>query len=250
MALEFPTSAVAAGAAVPPGGDSEQSMEQAIASFDWTRTPLGPMERWPQSLKTVVRLMLDSRYAMWMAWGPELTFFCNDAYRPTLGVKRDWALGAPRDQVWAEIWPDIGPAHRACAASRRGHVGRGPAAVPRAQRLPEETYHTFSYSPVYDDAGRVEGMLCVVTEETERVIGERRLARAARLSGAPVRRKRVGRRVLTARSTRWRANATTCRSRFVYLIDDEARECARRARGSRVSRSRRLPATLRARPRG
>ena len=78
-------------------------MGSLMRAFDWSRTPLGPVETWPQSLRTVVRIMLTSRYAMWMAWGRELTFFCNDAYRPTLGVKHAWALGSRADRVWEEI---------------------------------------------------------------------------------------------------------------------------------------------------
>src|SRR6202040_1525860 len=84
-------------------------MGARMRALDWSRTPPGVPSRWPQSLKTIVRVMLDSRYAMWMGWGPELTFFCNDAYLPTVGVKRDWVLGARADAVWQEIWPDIGP---------------------------------------------------------------------------------------------------------------------------------------------
>ena len=57
-----------------------------LRALEWSATPLGPPEHWPQSLKTIVRVMLDSRYAMWMLWGPELTFFCNDAYLPTVGI--------------------------------------------------------------------------------------------------------------------------------------------------------------------
>src|ERR1700744_6536514 len=84
-------------------------MGARMRALDWTCTPLGSPAKWPQSLKTVVRIMLDSRYAMWMGWGDELTFFCNDAYLPTVGVKRDWVLGSRSDKVWEEIWPDIGP---------------------------------------------------------------------------------------------------------------------------------------------
>ena len=64
---------------------------------------------WPQSLRTVVNILLSSRYAMWMAWGPDLTMLYNDAYRPTLGIKHPWALGTRASEVWHEIWPDIGP---------------------------------------------------------------------------------------------------------------------------------------------
>jgi hypothetical protein len=88
------------------GGD----LDILVRDFDWSVTPLGDLENWPQSLKTIVRVMLSSRFAMWMGWGPELTFLYNDAYaRMTLGKKHPWALGKPSREVWAEIWQDIGP---------------------------------------------------------------------------------------------------------------------------------------------
>jgi PAS domain S-box-containing protein len=146
-----------------------------LRSLDWPSHPLGPPELWPQSLKTIVRVMLDSRYAMWMAWGPQLTFFCNDAYLPTVGLKRDWVLGARSDEVWKEIWPDIGPRIDHVLKSGDATWDEGLLLFLERSGFVEETYHTFSYSPVYDDLSRVSGMLCVVTEVTERVVGERRL---------------------------------------------------------------------------
>src|SRR6201986_1065733 len=80
-----------------------------MRAIHWQDTPLGPPESWPQSLRTVVRILLTSRYQMWMCWGPELTMFYNDAYGPTLGVKQQWALGASAREAWKEIWPDGGP---------------------------------------------------------------------------------------------------------------------------------------------
>src|SRR5689334_11128125 len=78
-------------------------MATLMRAFDWTRTPLGPPATWPLSLRTVVRVVLTSRYAMWMGWGPGLTFLYNDAYgRMTLGSKHPWALGRPSREVWAE----------------------------------------------------------------------------------------------------------------------------------------------------
>ena len=146
-----------------------------LRSLDWASHPLGAPEQWPQSLKTIVRVMLDSRYAMWMAWGPQLTFFCNDAYLPTVGLKRDWVLGARSDEVWKEIWPDIGPRIDHVLSSGEATWDEGLLLFLERSGFAEETYHTFSYSPVYDDLSRVAGMLCVVTEVTERVVGERRL---------------------------------------------------------------------------
>ena len=160
---------------------------ERLRALNWSATPLGPPVHWPQSLKTIVRVMLDSRYAMWMLWGPDLTFFCNDAYLPTVGIKREWVLGARADKVWEEIWPDIGP--RISQVLEHGQATWDEALLLFLERsgFPEETYHTFSYSPVYDDASRIAGMLCVVTEVTERIIGERHLRvlrdLAARASG-------------------------------------------------------------------
>ena len=149
-------------------------------------------------------MLLSSRFSMWMAWGPELTFFCNDAYRrDTLGKKYPWALGRPAREVWAEIWPDIGP--RIETVLRTGQATWDEALLLFLERsgVPEETYHTFSYSPLAGDDGRIEGMLCVVSEDTDRVIGERRLATlrdlGAGISGAAHRGRGAGRRARAAR---------------------------------------------------
>ncbi|MGE0224088.1 MAG: ATP-binding protein [Acetobacteraceae bacterium] len=151
-------------------------MAQLIAEHDWTATPLGPRETWPKSLDTILRILVTSRYAMWMGWGDDLTFFCNDAYTPTLGVKHPWALGRPANQVWAEIWPDIGPRAESVRQTGKATWDEGLLLYLERSGYTEETYHTFSYSPLPDDDGGVGGMLCVVTEETDRIIGERRLA--------------------------------------------------------------------------
>ncbi|XVS62159.1 SpoIIE family protein phosphatase [Actinosynnema sp. CA-299493] len=157
-----------------------------LAVVDWAATPLGPPVEWHQSLRTAVSILLSSRFPMWLAWGPELTFFCNAAYRrDTLGRKYPWALGRPASEVWAEIWGDIGP--RIDTVLTTGEATWDEALLLFLERsgYPEETYHTFSYSPLRDDAGVVVGMLCVVSEETERVIGERRMATLRDLGSDP-----------------------------------------------------------------
>ena len=86
------------------------NMSELISSYDWSMTPLGHVGGWPDSLKAAVRILVTSRFPMWMAWGPDLTFLYNDAYaRVTLGKKHPWALGKPAREVWHEIWHDIGP---------------------------------------------------------------------------------------------------------------------------------------------
>lgn len=152
------------------------ALARLVREFDWTKTPLGTIEEWPQSLKTIVRAMLTSRFAMWMSWGPELTFLYNDAYaKMTLGKKHPWALGRPSQKVWEEIWEDIGP--RIQKVLDTGEATWDEALLLFLERsgYREETYHTFSYSPLTGDDGKAAGHLCVVTEETDRVIGERRL---------------------------------------------------------------------------
>jgi PAS domain S-box-containing protein len=151
-------------------------MAALMRAMDWSKTAVGPVELWPQSLKIVVRIMLTSRYAMWMQWGEEGTFFYNDAYRPTLGVKHPWALGAPAQQVWAEIWTEIGPRIETVLQTGQATWDEGLQLFLERSGYAEETYHTFSYSPLADERGAIRGMLCVVTEVTDRVIGERRLA--------------------------------------------------------------------------
>ncbi|HWE54187.1 MAG TPA: SpoIIE family protein phosphatase [Acidimicrobiales bacterium] len=175
--------AMAADLTDPAGRNIRQVLEESgpvgrdLLAVDWATTSLGPPEGWPASLKTMVSVVLRSRFSMWMAWGPELTFFCNDAYRrDTLGVKYPWALGRPADQVWAEIWPDIGP--RIERVLDTGEATWDEALLLFLERsgFPEETYHTFSYSPLTGDTGAITGMLCVVSEETDRVIAQRRMA--------------------------------------------------------------------------
>jgi signal transduction histidine kinase/DNA-binding response OmpR family regulator/serine phosphatase RsbU (regulator of sigma subunit) len=165
--------------------DEAGEVGRDLLEVDWASTPLGPMEEWPEALTSVVRVLLTSRFAMWMAWGPELTFLCNDAYRrDTLGQKYPWALGRPASEVWAEIWRDIGPRIEQVLSTGQSTWDEALLLILERSGYPEETYHTFSYSPLADERGRVAGMLCVVSEDTKRVIGERRMATLRELGSA------------------------------------------------------------------
>ena len=152
-------------------------MAALMREKDWSATPLGPPDHWPQSLRAVVRILLTSRFAMWMGWGPELTFLYNDAYAEmTLGAKHPWALGRPSHEVWAEVWSAAGPRIEKVLTTGEATWDERLLLFLERSGYTEETYHTFSYSPIADDDGRIRGHLCVVTEETARVIDERRLA--------------------------------------------------------------------------
>jgi PAS domain S-box-containing protein len=146
-----------------------------IRRHDWSRTPLGPPARWPQSLKTAVGIMLTSRYAMFVWWGRALINLYNDAYRPMLGARHPTALGRSAQDVWSEIWHQIGP--RTDSVLLRGEATFDDALLLLMARhgYSEETYFTFSYSPIPGDDGGIGGLFCTVTEETQRIIGERRL---------------------------------------------------------------------------
>jgi PAS domain S-box-containing protein len=174
------------GGGVGPIFGADDEVGRDLARVDWAATPLGPPAEWPQSLQTAVSILLSSRFPMWMAWGPQLTFFCNAAYRrDTLGRKYPWALARPASEVWAEIWADIGPRIDRVLSSGQATWDEALLLFLERSGYPEETYHTFSYSPLRDESGHVVGMLCVVTEDTERVIAERRIATLRDLGSDP-----------------------------------------------------------------
>ncbi len=154
-------------------GGSE--MAALMRAKDWSLTPLGPPEGWPEALKVALRILLTSRFEMWLGWGPDIAFFYNDAYRPTLGLKHPDSLAKPTRILWAEIWDDIEARIRSVYDHGEATWDRGLLLLLERNGYPEETYHTFSYSPVIDDDGSVGGLFCAVSEETDRVISERRL---------------------------------------------------------------------------
>ena len=88
-------------------GDSD--MARQMRSHNWTSTSLGDPLQWPQALKLAVRILLTSKFEMWVGWGPDIAFLYNDAYRPTLGSKHEYALGMPTRELYQEIWPEIEP---------------------------------------------------------------------------------------------------------------------------------------------
>src|SRR5690606_4438360 len=139
---------------------------------DWTQTPLGPVEQWPQSLRTGVSIMLNSGHPMFLAWGPDLVFLFNDAYRPILGAKLPQALGRPFEQLWSDIWHDIKPLVDSALAGQAIWAEDRLLMMER-NGYSEETYFTFSYSPMRDERGRVTGLFCACTETTGKVMANR-----------------------------------------------------------------------------
>ncbi|MFC3069841.1 HWE histidine kinase domain-containing protein [Phenylobacterium soli] len=142
---------------------------------DWSASPLGPPESWPQSLRSVVGLLLNSKFPMFVAWGEALGFLYNDAYAEILAAKHPAALGARFHDIWSEIWADIWPLIEAAMAGQATYRQDLPLVMNR-HGYDEQTWFTFSYSPVRDETGKVAGMFCAVTETTQRMLDARRQA--------------------------------------------------------------------------
>ena len=147
-----------------------------MRGFDWAATSLGPAALWPRSLKTAVRIMLTSRQPIWIGWGKDLIYLYNDPYKSIIGGKHPWALGRPTSEVWREIWSEIGPMLATAMRGDEGTYVEEQLLIMERSGYREETYYTFSYSPIPDDDGGVGGIICANTDDTRRVIGERQLA--------------------------------------------------------------------------
>ena len=193
-------------------------MGQRIREFDWTGTPLGPPATWPLSLKTAVRIMLTSRQAMWIGWGPQLTSLYNDPYKSIIGGKDPAALGRPTSIVWREIWKDISPVLDSVMNDNEGTYVESQRLIMERSGYREETYYTFSYSPIPDDRG-TGGVFCANTDDTEQVLRERQLGLLRRLAGVTANARTV------ARATELIAEALAT-DRYdlpfalLYLVDD------------------------------
>ncbi len=162
-------------------------MGTLIRTKDWSRTPLGDPETWPRSLKTAVSILLNSRHPMFVFWGPRLVKIYNDAYSPIPGDKHPWALGQSARQVWPEIWDTIGPMVMRVMEHGEATWSEDLMLFLNRHGYQEETYFTFSYSPIRDESGSIGGLLCVCSETTARVLGERRLRTLRHLAAAGAR---------------------------------------------------------------
>jgi len=146
-------------------------MGELTRAKDWAKTSVGPVETWPQSLRTTLGILLNSKFPMFLWWGPELVCFYNDAYRPSLGEngKHPFILGMKAEEAWPEIWGIIKPLIDQVLSG-------GEATWSEDQLIPifrngklEDVYWTFSYSPVHDDTGNVGGVLVTCTETTDKI---------------------------------------------------------------------------------
>ena len=160
------------------------AMGELMARTDWAGTPIGDFDTWPQSLRTALSICLESRYPMLIWWGPELVMLYNDAYRPMLGAKHPSSMGRRGADTWSDIWDVIGPMLAGVMARSDATWSEDQLLLMNRHGYEEETYFTFSYSPIRDETGLVAGVFTAVSETTERVIGTRRLATLRALADA------------------------------------------------------------------
>lgn len=161
-------------------------MATQIRSFDWAGTSLGPIESWPRALKNILGTVLASRQPICFWWGPELLQFHNDDYLPLLADRVDKALGRPFQEVWADVWDDVKPYVEQAMAGRGTWAENLPLRVVRHGAV-QETFWTFSYSPLHDDDGRIVGLMNIVTETTEAVRDRNALAAEVARANAALR---------------------------------------------------------------
>ncbi len=165
-------------------GDSD--LGRRVAGHDWGSTPLGDPAMWSIALRNAVATCMTTRFPMLVVWGPELIKIYNDAYAPILGGRHPAALGRPTAEVWPEIWDVIGPDFAQVLGTGRPTWHDHEELVLERNGYAEECFFVWSYSPIYDDDLRIGGVLDVVTETTQEVVAQRRLATLTALGSALV----------------------------------------------------------------
>eukprot|EP01034_Spumella_vulgaris_P031388 gene31388-38770_t len=145
---------------------------ERLRNFDWAGSRMGPPERWPACLQTVLRTVLGSRFPMAIHWGSELLTFYNDAFAQVLGSKHPGHLGRPAKEWWREMWDQMAPIVEHVLTGETYYVENASYAPERGHSQ-RETYFTHCHSPIWNEDNKVEGVLLVLTESTREVLAER-----------------------------------------------------------------------------
>jgi len=169
--MDLDTSEKSGGDKFPIGGGE---MGRLVRALDWSKTSLGPISAWPAHLKAAVGLMLPAQAQIVLFWGPEFVALYNDAYAPTIGDKHPRALGRPARENWTELWDDLEPLLRSVRDTGETVFAKDRPFYIERHGYPENVNFDISYSPVWDEAGKVGGVLCIVSETTERVAAQER----------------------------------------------------------------------------
>ncbi|MBW4684480.1 MAG: response regulator [Komarekiella atlantica HA4396-MV6] len=201
-------------------GNSEMAMR--MRSLDWSQTPLGAIETWPQSLRSALSICINSRFPIAIYWGWDCLLLYNDAWRPIIGDKHPWSLGRPAREVWSEIWDDIGPELASVLATGEGIFHNDELLSMHRFGYTEECFFEYTFNPIQGQGGVVDGVFNIVTETTYRVLNDRR----ARLL------REVAFKTGTAKTTEEACASTVAALRsdpadiplaLLYLIDSDGR---------------------------
>lgn len=149
-------------------------MGALMRSYDWSQTPLGSVETWPQSLRSALSICLNSRFPIAIYWGADCLLLYNDAWRPIVGDKHPWALGRPGREVWSEIWDDIGPELAGVLATGEGTFHTDELLSMHRYGYTEECFFEYTFNPIQGEGGVIDGVFNIVTETTYRVLNDRR----------------------------------------------------------------------------
>jgi PAS domain S-box-containing protein len=163
------------GRAVPDFISSTTETGSLLRNLDWSGSSLGHPETWSQGFRSIIRVLLASKFPMFVVWGPGLTFLYNDDYAPILGGKHPSAMGKSLADVWPEIWDEISPLVDHAFSGESAAYENMPLTVTR-NGFEEQTWLTFSYTPIRNEAGEVAGLFCACRETTDKVLADRRLA--------------------------------------------------------------------------
>ena len=218
---------------------------ERMRALDWAKTPLGSIDRWPQSLRSAISTCIGSRFPIVLYWGPQLVVLYNDAYAEILGGKHPWALGRPCSEVWSEIWDVIAPMLDGVVTTGQATWSEDQLLVLERRGYPEECYFSFSFSPVRGEDGGVDGVFTAVIESTGRVLGERRLALLTELAAHSAARSA---REACAQAMATLAGKPDVPFALVYLTGDSGEELIAGTPGAEAARAAAQPRHVRELP--
>jgi signal transduction histidine kinase/DNA-binding response OmpR family regulator len=165
--------------------EGESETAELARRKQWQATKLGPVEDWPQSLRTSLSICLACRFPIVLIWGPEMVVLYNDAFIPVLGKQHPAAMGGYARDVWADVWQVVGPMLQSVRDTGQAVKADDLPLIMRRNGYDEETYFSFSYSPIADETSGVGGIFTPVFESTDKVIGHRRIELLRLLGSQP-----------------------------------------------------------------